>query len=484
MTQPLNVEYDELIARAEELEEPPPAVPTDNPAGPCALSFVGDAAEQLKMSADAMRLYLAAGEREWRRLAQSLRNAAKAYEEVDEAAEESLDTDSKISPVAVDTVTDEEFVPPQVLQLATDVELPYYEVRQAATDIEAPDQGTAFKDFAKEWDTFQRAWQTLANRFRPFTHWEGTSATLVEANFETHRKWIYQMAQSCIELGSQALGVNTAHKYALTEHPTSYEVYATDRRWEIYTTEPYWINHPEQQYRLREEQAWYAVLQEKSEEALAEYVQRASLPLKAIYPDNPPTAFVIEAPPDPSETDPDDPDLGDGDLGDGDLGEDDLLDDDLLDDYYGTGTTTDSAATTPTTPTTGVPPLPDEFNDALAGLSDPSGAEPTLKPASLGGGGGGGIPGVPSMPSVGAESSAPAAGAGAGAGARDIAAAARGASGMGGPMGGMPMGAGAGNQGNKEGKRGPTADESLYEEDRAWTEAVIGNRRRKDAPEK
>jgi hypothetical protein len=52
-------------------------------------------------------------------------------------------------------------------------------------------------------------------------------------------------------------------------------------------------------------------------------------------------------------------------------------------------------------------------------------------------------------------------------------------------MGGMaPMsGAGAG-QGNKEGKRGPEADQSLYEEDRAWTEAVIGNRRRKDTPEK
>ena len=57
------------------------------------------------------------------------------------------------------------------------------------------------------------------------------------------------------------------------------------------------------------------------------------------------------------------------------------------------------------------------------------------------------------------------------------------AGGAAGGMGGMPMGgAGHGQGGGKEKKRTPglAPDEDLYTEDRPWTEAVIGNRRRKD----
>jgi hypothetical protein len=58
----------------------------------------------------------------------------------------------------------------------------------------------------------------------------------------------------------------------------------------------------------------------------------------------------------------------------------------------------------------------------------------------------------------------------------------------GGAMGGgmAPMhGAGHGSQG-KEKRRDPnlSPDEDLYTEDRPWTEAVIGNRRRRDVADK
>ena len=54
------------------------------------------------------------------------------------------------------------------------------------------------------------------------------------------------------------------------------------------------------------------------------------------------------------------------------------------------------------------------------------------------------------------------------------------ASGMGG--GGMAPMHGAGAQQGKEKRRDPrlAPDEDLYTEERPWTEAVIGNRRRKD----
>jgi hypothetical protein len=51
-------------------------------------------------------------------------------------------------------------------------------------------------------------------------------------------------------------------------------------------------------------------------------------------------------------------------------------------------------------------------------------------------------------------------------------------------MGGgiAPMGHGAGHNQGKEKRRDPNLapDEELYTEDRPWTEAVIGNRRRRD----
>ena len=58
----------------------------------------------------------------------------------------------------------------------------------------------------------------------------------------------------------------------------------------------------------------------------------------------------------------------------------------------------------------------------------------------------------------------------------------------GGAMGGgmAPMhGGGRGNQG-KEKRRDPnlSPDEDLYTEDRPWTEAVIGNRRRRDVQDR
>ena len=496
MTQTLNVEYDELISRAQELEKPMPPPPADNPRPPCTLPFVNDAATQLALSADSMRLYLAACEREWRRLATSLRNAAKAYEEVDEEAADSITNETNMKSGGASMVAfcdpDEDWggwTPPPPPPPPPPVQVPYYEVRQAATDIESPDQGTGFEEFAKYWDVYQRNLQTTTYRFRPFTNWEGTSATLVEANFAAHRTWIYSVAQSISAMAAQAKTVRSAHLWAITQHPSSYEVWEADKWYMIYKTDPYYKNNPNTPYYLSNMMQWYADMQAKSEEVLGEYVKRGGLPLPPVYPTPPPSAYRIDPPaPKPNPDDPDNPDNPD--VPDPDIPGPD-------DDYNDTPSTpttpsTPSVPTTPSTSSTGVPPLGDEFKDALAAATAGAGGEPTLKPASVGaGGGGGGIPGsgIPSMPlqpSVGAESVAPA-----GPGGRGMPGAGGGMPGAGGAMGGGPMGgmapmagAGAGGQGNKEGKRGPEADESLYEEDRAWTEAVIGNRRRKDAPEK
>src|SRR5271156_288487 len=96
----VNVEYSELMTRADELEAPI-LVPADNPQAPCALPIVAAAAEQLARSAEDIRRCLETGKRERGRLAEGLRNAAKAYEEVDEGAEGAINNNRSVSAVTV-----------------------------------------------------------------------------------------------------------------------------------------------------------------------------------------------------------------------------------------------------------------------------------------------------------------------------------------------------------------------------------------------
>ncbi|GLE52934.1 EspB family ESX-1 secretion system-associated protein [Mycobacterium montefiorense] len=498
MPQTLKVEYEELIARANEIEAALPPIPATNPAAPCPLSFVNDAATQLALSADSLRLYLRACEREWRALAKSLRNAAKAYEEVDEESAEGINAvngDSSVGTagagngkMTVNCDPDEDFggylPPPPPPQPPPSFEYPYYEVRQAATEIESGDQGTAFKAFAKEWDTFQREFQKETYRFRPFTSWEGESTSLVEENFEAQRQWIYAMAKLCVTLGNDALRVVSAHKKArvlgdeLTtspvdgtwtveaEHPTTYEVSLCDYWYKYYTTKsPYYLYMAV---------SWYESLQLKSETSLNTYIANASLPLTPVNPKMPPTATRIAAPdpnaPGDEEGTIDDPFGGGGGGGGGGLPAAPMM------------------PMLPTMPGAGMGGAPDQaamteaMKDAMKGK--PGGPGGGLKPASLGGGGGG-VPSMPLQPAVDSEAASRPAGASPGAAATGRGMPGAGGAAGGGMGGGMaPMGGAGQGQNQGKGKRVQSEDESLYTEERAWTEGVIGNRPRKTPPDK
>jgi hypothetical protein len=92
---------------------------------------------------------------------------------------------------------------------------------------------------------------------------------------------------------------------------------------------------------------------------------------------------------------------------------------------------------------------------------------------------------MPLSPAVSAETVAPTAPTHA---ASTAPAAASTGSAAGGAMGGgmAPMGHGGAHNQGKEKRRDPNLapDEDLYSEDRPWTEAVIGNRRRRDVQDK
>lgn len=479
MTQPqtLNVEKDELLARAAELEQPITGQPAGNPAAPCSLSMITKAAQQIALSADNMRLYLGVGERERLRLAESLRNAAKAYEDADEGAADALNTDGTVSVVKAGSASEDtgQAMLNDTLSLMAQPEpFPYYPVRVVAQEIVQLDQGTAFLDFADAWEAYQRALLEARYRFRPFQHWLSESSNAVEMNFDSQRSWLDSMATLCGQMATQARTVVSAHRWAVKEHPTLARIEEVDKIWVEYSSNDLFrrVLWPQVKTQL---EAQYAECQRKSEEVLTEYEKRAALPLAPLSPPKPPPAHRIDPPPKP--------DPGDGGRIAPTNPEDGLpLDDSLLPDPTG-------MPMMPMMPS--IPSMPSAPTDArlTAALKDlkkgpglPTGAG--VKPASFGGGG---VPGMPLQPSAEPEAATSRPAGAAGPAAAGVGRGLPGAGGaIGGGMGGMaPMGGAPGGQGQGagKGKRTQTEDESLYTEERPWTEGVVGRRRAKDAPD-
>jgi hypothetical protein len=493
MTQSLDVEYQELMARADEIEAPLPKLPIGNPQAPCNLPFVRDAAVQIAINADSLRLYIQACEREWRSLAKSLRNAAKAYEAVDEEGAEdinaiNMDGTSGSAPKTLSADKDE--TPFEANDMSTAApppppfEYPYYEVRQAAKDVVSPDQGTAFKAFASEWNKYQLAFQQEAYRFRPFLRWEGDARGAVESNFAAQKTWIFGMVNQCTTLAKQAQMVadglqkikpsgsylpqlpNHIEYGQEGEHPSPDEVFNCDYLYKIYSE-----SKSPSLYTIVD---WYENLQKRSETAISTYISYAGIPLSALNPTAPTGAYVIEPPK--------------SDDGGGDTPVVPNIPDDPSDpnDPWANMPTTPTLPMMPTAGMGGTPSTPNAqamVDDAMkkAGLS--KGGPGGVKPASLGGGAG--MPKMPLQPATGGDAAPRPAAAGPGAGTAGLGKGLPGAGGMGGGMGGMPMGGQGGKGGEGKGKRVQGSDDdSLYTEERAWTEGVIGNRPRKGPPEK
>src|SRR3954463_9262277 len=99
MTQPqaMTVEQTEILGRATEVEAALPTLPSVTPLKPCGLKAADTAGRQLVLSANNMLSYLQAGHQEWTRLAASMRNAAKAYGEVDETGAEAMTSGGSVA---------------------------------------------------------------------------------------------------------------------------------------------------------------------------------------------------------------------------------------------------------------------------------------------------------------------------------------------------------------------------------------------------
>ena len=472
------VEYQELLARAAELEQPildkqGRGAPTLTPQPPCALPIVKRAAADLDLSAENLRYSLKAFDTTRQKLAEALRNASRAYLLADSGAAEAINNETSVSE-AVLAATDEagsgsamlrgaatlgahkppEPLPPEIDEL--------HVLETTAMQLEQLDQGASLNHFIELWTAYRIALRDARERFRPFQEWHGDAADAVFANFESHRDWLNDTASLCQRLIDQTQPIVDAFRELRSHH-----VYDDDKKKYDYKGllefEAFWTKHMHSGYGQFIKH--YSALSQNSQSLLATFKSKAGLPLGEIKglstrqpsridppkPYTPPAPRPGPLPPVPIPT----PDPG------------------------------PDPTPTPFIPSGGLPSTPTPSKPVTDPVLAPAFKAPDLKGAHAGGGmkpmsfEGAGAGAAP-LGSWGDESTKAAA-AGSGAGGQG-----RGGPGVpGGAMGGGGMGGGA-PQGAKDGGKSKRVqgdeEEAMYTEDRAWTEGVIGLRGAKEVP--
>lgn len=462
MTQPQSVQVDpqEILSRASEVEAPMAVPPTDVPAAPNGLTIAINATEQIKLNAENMRMFLETGVRERARLAASLRNAAKQYGAVDEESAEALNNDGgEVSEEIAGGVGGDESAG---LQDTPDVVVAgdsgYNDIEATAKKLEAGDQAASLSRMAEGWNKLSFAMQADVKRFRIFQGWEGEAAEACEASLDQQHTWVTYMAANASALAKQADFMAQAQSWARNGHPSSAAIKLVRDQYQA---------NPGNKAAMDE----WAAYQKKSEEVMTQYNTKVSDAIKAINPEKPPKAIKIDPPPPPQTPG--------------------LIPTQFMQVASMAAGGGGQGMQAPMMPPTGAGAgggMPAGVGADLASMRESVAnlsKEPGMKPMSLGGGGGGGMPAMPLAEASGAggipgDSVRPA-GAGDIGGAGQGGAAGRGAAGGGGM--GMPMGGHGQGGGGSKSKGAQQDDEALYTEDREWTEAVIGQRRRQDMKE-
>lgn len=536
MTQPeLKVELDELVKRAAELEEFADKLvadfPADNPFAPCGLPFVVEGTRDAWKVIDSDRNLLKEAADNLRDMAESLINAAKAYEEFDESAAEAIDGETQVQEVVPDQADKGSTTPtpdraaPATTHYAGQGDGEAEPLKSAYQIYYGGDGGTGYSVFADELGQKYANWLNgevlkvssyeTTGPFRGFAEWEGDSATKIEEQLETQRVWLKSFVEHCLDLAEKLNQVVVAYKLVtFTSSSPKWDVKRgftgfadfadADKAVEelgyhhstnihpvpdvinFYKFDPNWTWQDDAR-EIFKNGGWYAdeytdaglakivkKLQELSTAAQTEFKTKANYDGFASIEETATGGTGSGRAPKPSYTiDP---------PSDTDTGTDTEVSDPLADAGLGDA----GLPTMPTLPTDVPSDVPTDVapptDGVLSGVGTGSPKLPTgglggMRAASVGGGG------VPLQPPVAAE----AAGSPAGRGGPNLGGAgAMGGAAMGGRggMGMVPPMAGQGGKGeDSKAKRAQQDEEALYAEDRPWTEAVIGNRRRKDGPD-
>jgi hypothetical protein len=515
-------------AAALQAEQIPPLANSDTVQAPCGLYAAHIAAENLNRNARVLAEYQEWARAEKDRLAQSLSAAAAAYTKVDTLSEAAIEGGQPAGPISVTPDAPPPQPAPQVgaPPMASGSSDGSSSVPQTEADFNQPDQGASLLVAHASWTANALALSAVsATMHLDAVSWHSAAADAARQQFGQFGQWLGELGSCWFQLAGQADQIYAVHQRLRMEHEEIALRYAQARL------------NAELAMRSLDQQAaaaWYAEmhrLQEQSDQLRAEYGQQARV--TTVTPPAPPTSssgrIPVTSSPDARKKEPRDgkpdqmkgggenPSSGGGSVAGG-SGHPDQTGQPAAEPAVAPQSADSQPQSQGGSPQSGggSPQSGGGSPQSGGGSPSPGGGspggmpgglggstpqdpelpkQPEMTPAALGGGGaggggaggggGGGVPKMPLSPAVSAETVAPAPSPASAPAPAPTGATGHPTTGMGG-MGGMPMGAHGGGQGQgKEKKRSAalSPDEELYTEDRAWTEAVIGNRRRKDVQE-
>ena len=504
----LKVSSETLNAKAAEVDVDLPTLPPA-PNAPCELTIAQDATGFLKNNLQQLDAALKAGRAQNRRLAACLRAAAAAYDAADAAGKSGINAtelggggapitpDLPPAPAPSDPVGSLPWMLESLGGAESHPSNPGMDWEVAASQINSGDQGASMIEFGAQMAGVAAKLAELNGKFNMAgVEWEGAAAEAAEKALTDYSTWLTAMTQAANNLAVQAIDLSAIHGGRRPEHPSMQDVADYENASVLATAGQaaydFFTGH--------------ATKQQESDTVRARYAQQATI--RSLVTPPPPnfgsSAWPAVKPGDvakkdnPGQNTPQGPGGGGPSSG------------------GGGGTPSGGAPAMPESPSvnpasagaqkpegggspSGGSPSGGDKPSGGSGQGSPSGGmpgglggdkpempslpdSPSVSPASAGGGsgggaGGGGLGGQPMQPAAVAPALGAAGGAAAG-GASQAAGRPPVGGGMGGGMGGM--GHGGGREGGKEKKRNAnlSPDEVLYKEDRAFTDGVIGHRRR------
>ncbi len=492
---------------------------------PSGLPFSDVAAENISQNQRGLVQYMTVATNEKLRLAETLESVANAYDQVDQQWQQQLDADGRAAPEPVVPRPPSTPALPPPFPISKPAPVHDDGGFRTPPDTEAAlgagDQGASLTAAVESWLAKSGELTLGAEEFQAIPPgWDGSAAESADVRFGAFKAWLDDLALTWQDLAAEAAKVALAHTTARAQHTPVAEEYVQLERVRLNAM----LNGNSGVAVLAASQM--QTLQNESEDIRDVYSRNSSTD-PAVPGDVPPatgSSIPVSATDGPigraRETKADylNPTGGGGPQGSGGGGgappspagggggAPPLPQSPGLPHSPAPGST-GGPASSGGTPSGGTPPggglpsgggapgggMPGGLPGGLPGGGSTAkpklSGEPSVKPAAAGGGGvvggagggGGGRPGSPMGPAIGAETVASAPGA-----ARVSApvGAGPGTAGAMGGMGGMaPMGGHGGRNGQgQERKRTPglSPDDDLYTEERPWTEAVIGNRRRKE----
>ncbi len=229
VTDVVRVEPEHLERKAEQVRQHiGDCLPT--PIAACTLVFVESATAQIAAAANTLKSHVASGNAEADRLATILGAAAEAYREVDETARHALESGipHRAAPLLVNPA-----LPPAVPAVIFSPALPamasgdtggYLDMKQTAGKLESGDPGPMWA-YASDARLFADQLRTRSETFSlSGVSWDGTAAESAGDSLQRHREWLSDIADHYERLAAQAGELAQAHLDAESAHPAVEEI--------------------------------------------------------------------------------------------------------------------------------------------------------------------------------------------------------------------------------------------------------------------